>query len=289
MEYKIKKLFFVFNVIMLSGMVLSCSSEKDFLVTISTQYGDMQAVLYDATPKHKKNFLELAQSGKYDSVIFHRVIEDFMIQTGDLATRPDATEEDAVDYTIDAEFVDTLFHKRGALAAARQGDQTNPKRASSGSQFYIVQGTVLSKEKLTIDMRKLNDGVGELLQRDDYDSVREELLGLYNSQQFDAYTQKLMSLKTDVEEKLGIKVDKSYAPERLEAYTTRGGTPHLDDTYTVFGEVIDGFAVIDSIAAQPTGAKTIEKPNQDIYMTVEVKEVSKKKITQQFGYEFPLQ
>ena len=289
MEYKIKKLFFVFNVIMLSGMVLSCSSEKDFLVTISTQYGDMQAVLYDATPKRKKNFLELAQSGKYDSVIFHRVIEDFMIQTGDLATRPDATEEDAVDYTIDAEFVDTLFHKKGALAAARQGDQTNPKRASSGSQFYIVQGTVLSKEKLTIDMRKLNDGVGELLQRDDYDSVREELLGLYNSQQFDAYTQKLMSLKTDVEEKLGIKVDKSYAPERLEAYTTRGGTPHLDDTYTVFGEVIDGFAVIDSIAAQPTGAKTIEKPNRDIYMTVEVKEVSKKKITQQFGYEFPLQ
>ncbi|WKN44708.1 peptidylprolyl isomerase [Tunicatimonas pelagia] len=256
---------------------------------MSTEYGDMRAILYDTTPKHKKNFIELAQSGKYDSVTFHRVIEDFMIQTGDLATRPGSTQEDAVDYTIEAEFVDTLFHKKGALAAARQGDQINPKRASSGSQFYIVQGTVLSREELTIDMRKLNDGVGQLLQRDNYDSVREELLSLYNSQQFDAYTQKLMSLKPELEEKLGIKVEKSYAPERLEAYTTKGGAPHLDDTYTVFGEVIDGFDVIDSIAAQPTGARAIEKPNQDIYMVVDVEEVSKKKITQQFGYEFPVQ
>ncbi|MEO0333353.1 MAG: peptidylprolyl isomerase, partial [Bacteroidota bacterium] len=161
--------------------------------------------------------------------------------------------------------------------------------ASSGSQFYIVQGTVLSKEELTVDMRKLNDGVGQLLQRDDYDSVREELLSLYNNQQFDAYTQKLMSLRPEVEEKLGIKVEKSYSSQRLEAYTTQGGAPHLDETYTVFGEVIDGFDVIDSIAAQPTGARAIEKPNQDVYMTVEVKEVPKKKITQQFGYEFPVQ
>ncbi|MEM9834590.1 MAG: peptidylprolyl isomerase [Bacteroidota bacterium] len=287
MEYKVKHFFIFCYVLFFSGTILSCSSEKDFLVTISTQYGDMHAVLYDATPKHKDNFLELAQSGKYDSVIFHRVIEDFMVQTGDLATRPGTTEEDAVDYTVEAEFVDTLFHKKGALAAARQGDQVNPNRESSGSQFYIVQGTVLSEEKLTIDMRKLNDGVGELLQRDDYDSVREELLGLYNSQQFDTYTKKLMSLKPEVEEKLGIQVDRDYPPERLEAYTTQGGVPHLDDTYTVFGEVIDGFAVIDSIAGQPTGAG--DKPNQDIYMTVEVEEMPKKKITKQFGYHFPTQ
>ncbi|MGB3589737.1 MAG: peptidylprolyl isomerase [Tunicatimonas sp.] len=256
---------------------------------MSTKYGDMRAILYDATPKHKKNFIELAQSGKYDSVTFHRIIQDFMVQTGDLATRPGATQEDAVDYTIEAEFVDTLFHKKGALAAARQGDQINPKRESSGSQFYIVQGTVLPKEKLTIDMQKLNDGVGELLQRDDYAEVRQELLDLYNAQQFDEYTQKLMSLKPEVEEKLGIEVDRNYPAERVQAYTTQGGAPHLDDTYTVFGEVIDGLSVIDSIAAQPTGARAVEKPNQDIYMVVEVEEISKKKITQQFGYEFPVQ
>ena len=268
-------------------LLIGCSSEKDYLVTIHTDYGDMHAVLYDATPEHKKNFIELAKSGKYDSVIFHRVIEDFMIQTGDLTTKPNPQTEDTIDYTISAEFVDTLFHKKGALAAARQGDQVNPKRESSGSQFYIVQGTVLSEEELTIDMRKLNEGVGELLQRDDYVEVKEELLGLYEAQEFDAYTQKLLSLKPEVEEKLGVDVDRRYPAERLEAYTTLGGVPHLDDTYTVFGEVVDGLAVIDSIAAQPTGARAVEKPNEDIYMTVEVEELSRKKITQQYGYEFP--
>ena len=268
-------------------IVSSCSSEKEYLVTMSTEYGDMRAILYDATPKHKKNFLELAKSGKYDSITFHRVIEGFMVQTGDLTTRPAATPEDAIDYTVEAEFVDTLFHKKGALAAARQGDQTNPKRASSGSQFYIVQGTVLSKEELTIDMKKLNNGVGELLQRDDYAEIKQELLDLYNAQQFEAYTQKLMSLKPEIEEKLGIEVDRDYPSERLQAYTTKGGVPHLDNTYTVFGEVIDGLSVIDSIAAQPTGAR--DQPNQNIYLVVEVEEVPKKKITQQFGYEFPVQ
>ncbi len=290
MNYKIRGLSTIFWLfLVLICTISACSSEKEYLITMSTKYGDMRAILYDATPKHKKNFLELALSGKYDSVIFHRVIQDFMVQTGDLATRPGSTQEDAVDYKIDAEFVDTLFHKKGALAAARQGDQINPKRESSGSQFYVVQGTVLPKEKLTIDMQKLNDGVGELLQRDDYAEVRQELLDLYNAQQFDAYTQKLMSLKPEVEEKLGIEVDRNYSAKRLQAYTTQGGAPHLDDTYTVFGEVIDGLSVIDSIAAQPTGARAVEKPNQDIYMVVEVEEVSKKKITQQFGYEFPAQ
>ncbi len=290
MNYKIRVLFNIFCLLLVLLVTISaCSSEKEYLITMSTKYGDMRAILYDATPKHKKNFIELAQSGKYDSVTFHRIIQDFMVQTGDLATQPGATQEDAVDYTIEAEFIDTLFHKKGALAAARQGDQINPKRESSGSQFYIVQGTVLPKEKLTINMQKLNDGVGELLQRDDYAEVRQELLDLYNAQQFDEYTQKLMSLKPEVEEKLGIEVDRNYPAERVQAYTTQGGAPHLDDTYTVFGEVIDGLSVIDSIAAQPTGARAVEKPNQDIYMVVEVEEISKKKITQQFGYEFPVQ
>jgi len=266
-------------------LLSSCSSEKDYLVTLRTDYGDMHAILYDATPKHKSNFLELAQSGKYDSVTFHRVIEDFMIQTGDLSTSPGASEEDAVDYTISAEFVDTLFHKKGALAAARQGDQVNPDRESSGSQFYIVQGTVLESEELTINMNKLAEGARELVQRDDYAEIRQEMIDLYNAQDFDAYTEKLLSLKPEVEEKLGVEVDRKYPADRLEAYTTVGGVPHLDDTYTVFGEVIDGLSVIDSIAAQPTEAR--DKPRKDIYLTVEVEEMSKKKITKQFGYQYP--
>ena len=273
------------SILLTISLLSSCSSEKDYLVTLRTDYGNMHAILYDATPKHKKNFLELAQSGQYDSVTFHRVIEDFMIQTGDLTTSPGASEEDAVDYTISAEFIDTLFHKKGALAAARQGDQVNPDRESSGSQFYIVQGTVMEPEELTINMNKLAEGARELVQRDDYAEIRQEMVDLYDAQDFDAYTEKLLSLKPEVEEKLGVEVDRKYPVERLEAYTTVGGVPHLDDTYTVFGEVIDGLSVIDSIAAQPTGARDV--PRQDIYLTVEIEKMSKKKITKQFGYQYP--
>ena len=282
---KLNALVYVFYIFLIISLLSSCSSEKDYLVTLRTDYGDIHAILYDATPKHKKNFLELAQNGKYDSVTFHRVIEDFMIQTGDLSTSPGSTEEDAVDYTISAEFVDTLFHKKGALAAARQGDQVNPNRESSGSQFYIVQGTVLKPENLTINMNKLAEGARELVQRDDYTEIRQEMIDLYNAQEFDTYTEKLLSLKPEVEEKLGVEVDREYPTDRLEAYTTVGGVPHLDDTYTVIGEVLDGFSVIDSIAAQPTGAR--DKPQQDIFLTVEVEEMPKKKITKQFGYQYP--
>ncbi len=141
------KLFFLAILLSIFGLA-ACSAEKDYLVTINTPYGEMKAVLFDATPEHKENFVDLARSGKYDSTLFHRVIKDFMIQGGDPSTSPSYNaDEDTIDYTIPAEFVDTLFHKKGALAAARQGDRFNPERASSGSQFYIVQGTVYDEEK----------------------------------------------------------------------------------------------------------------------------------------------
>ncbi|MDF9796225.1 peptidyl-prolyl cis-trans isomerase B (cyclophilin B) [Catalinimonas alkaloidigena] len=267
-------------------MFTACSAEKDYLVTIHTPYGEMHAVLYDATPEHKENFITLAQDGKYDSTTFHRVIEDFMVQGGDLSTSPRYNpEEDSVDYTIPAEFVDTLFHKKGALAAARQGDQINPERASSGSQFYIVQGVVYSEDELLTDMNKLGKGIQKLIKEADYKEVGEELIGLYQSGDFEAYTQRMVELKPVVEEELNIEVDRKYPKERLQAYTTIGGTPHLDDTYTVFGEIIDGLSIVDSIATQPTGAK--DKPVEDIYMTVDVEEMSKKAISKKYGYMYP--
>jgi len=273
--------------IALALLTASCSTEKEYLVTIHTPYGDMHAVLYDATPEHKQNFIELAQKGKYDSTIFHRVIEGFMVQGGDLSTSPTYDpDEDSVDYTIPAEFVDTLFHKKGALAAARQGDRSNPKKASSGSQFYIVQGEVLSREELLTDMNKLGKGIQDLLRNDSsYDSIGQELLALYRAGDFEAYNQKMMELIPIVEEELNIEVEKKYPADRLEAYTTQGGVPHLDDNYTVFGQVIDGLEVIDSIAQQPTAVA--DKPVNDIYMQVGVQEMSKKKITKEFGYQFP--
>jgi peptidyl-prolyl cis-trans isomerase B (cyclophilin B) len=278
------KLFFLAILLSIFGLA-ACSAEKDYLVTINTPYGEMKAVLFDATPEHKENFVDLARSGKYDSTLFHRVIKDFMIQGGDPSTSPSYNaDEDTIDYTIPAEFVDTLFHKKGALAAARQGDRFNPERASSGSQFYIVQGTVYDEDELLTDMSKLGKGIQELLRNGGYDSLGEELMRLYQSGNYDAYTQKMIELKPIVEEELNIEVDKKYPEERLKAYTSIGGTPHLDDTYTVFGEVIDGLEVIDSIAAQPTG--TADKPTEDIYMTVEVEEVPKKKIAKEYGYQF---
>ncbi|WPP52267.1 peptidylprolyl isomerase [Catalinimonas niigatensis] len=276
---------FLFWPLVFLVVISGCSTEKDYLVTFHTPYGDMQAVLYDATPKHKKNFIALAESGKYDSTIFHRVIQDFMVQGGDLTTSTQYNPEDSIDYTISAEFVDTLFHKKGALAAARQGDQRNPERASSGSQFYIVQGTVYSEDELITDMNELARGIRRLFENREYADVEKELMSLHEKGDYQAYTKKLVELKPLVKEKLNIEAEKDYPKSRLQAYTSIGGTPHLDNTYTVFGEIIEGLSIIDSIAAQPTDA--MDKPVQNIYMTVEVEEVSKKKITKEYGYQFP--
>lgn len=265
--------------------LMSCATEKDYLVTIHTEYGDMKAVLYDATPAHKKNFLKLAKEGRYDSTIFHRVIRGFMVQGGDLTTKPSPTEEDRELYTIPAEFVDTLYHKKGALSAARQGDQVNPERASSGTQFYIVQGSVFSEEELTTDMDKLGKGIQTLIKHDsDYADLEQELMTLYNSGDFAAYTERLLELKPIVEDALNINTDKKYPQERLEAYTTIGGAPHLDDTYTVFGQVVSGLEVIDSIAAQRTGPA--DRPIEDIYMTIDVEEVRKKDIIKKYDINY---
>ncbi len=273
------------QLLILSVCLAACASNKDALVTIHTKYGDMKAILYDATPKHKSNFLKLAEAGRYDSTLFYRVIPGFMIQGGDLTTKPSPTQADSEQYTIPAEFVDSLFHKKGALSAARQGDQINPERASSGTQFYIVQGSVFGAEELTTDMDKLGKGIQTLIQNDNnYAQLEQELMNLYNSGDFAAYTARVLELKPVVEDALNIDVDKDYPKERLQTYTTIGGAPHLDDTYTVFGQVVDGLQVIDSIAAQRTGPA--DKPVEDIYMTVDVKEMPKKDIIKKYGIQY---
>lgn len=258
---------------MLMGLMMAFSAcaKKDYLITIKTSYGDMKVILYDQTPKHKENFVKLAKSGAYDSTTFHRVIEGFMIQGGDVDAKPDSKV--TIDYTIDAEFVDTLFHRKGALAAARKSDNINPKKASSGSQFYIVQGVVYDAEELTTDAIKLNQYLGQLFQKPGYDSLREELSAIYYQKGEKAYAEKLMALKPVMEQEFNTTFDKKLPADRLEAYTTVGGAPHLDDQYTVFGQVVEGLDVIDKIAAVETRA---EKPLQDVYFTMEVEEVNVK-------------
>lgn len=179
--------------------------KKDVL--LQTSKGDILIRLSDSTPLHRDNFLKLVKQKYYDSVLFHRVINHFMIQAGDPDSRNAPAGkplgEGGPGYTVPAEFRTTLFHKKGVIAAAREGDDVNPSKASSGSQFYITQG------------RKFTDGALDTL----------EIYRLNG---------------------------KKIPPDQREIYKTIGGTPHLDQGYTVFGEVIKGIDVVDNIAGVPT-------------------------------------
>lgn len=252
---------------------------KDIIITISTPYGEMKAILYEETPLHKKNFIKLSESGDFDSTIFHRVIENFMIQGGDVNL---INDEDVIDYTIPAEINNQFFHKKGEIAAARMGDNVNPDKESSGCQFYIVQGKVYVESELTLDINSLYSGVRTLLQDENYSDVREKFIA---AQSNPAETQKLaISLREDVE-KLGIKTTIDIPKERVEAYTTVGGVPHLDGEYTVFGRIVEGLEVIDKIASVKTGQA--DKPIEDIPMTFKVDKIKKEEITKRYGYTYP--
>jgi peptidyl-prolyl cis-trans isomerase B (cyclophilin B) len=267
-------------VFVLVGMMLALSAcaKKDYLVTIKTSYGDIKVILYDQTPKHKANFLKLAENGDYDSTTFHRILEHFMIQGGDVNAKPG--NKDKIDYRIPAEFVDTLFHHKGALAAARLGDQRNPEKESSGSQWYIVQGEVYDETLLTTDMQKANQCLPQLMQKPAYAGLQDELRKIYYEQGQQAYADKIVSLVPTIEKELGVSCTISYPEDRLEVYTTIGGAPHLDDAYTVFGRVVEGLEVVDKIAAVET---TGEKPIEPIYMTIEVKSMNPKKLQKLYG------
>ncbi len=196
-------------------------NEIKYYVSIETSYGNMTVELYNETPKHRDNFLKLVKEGFYDGLLFHRVINNFMIQGGDPKSRDAKPGQPLGDgnlgYTVPAEFVQGLIHKKGALAAARQGDQVNPTKASSASQFYIVQGNVWQPERLQMMAQRMG---------------------------------------------------RSFDKQQIEAYTTVGGTPHLDYDYTVFGQVIEGLDVIDKIAAVKCGPG--DRPVEDVKMKISI-------------------
>ena len=267
-------------------------SKKDFVVTIKTSFGEMAAILSDETPKHKANFIKLAKAHYFDSLLFHRVIAGFMIQGGDpnskKAKSGEALGMGGPGYTVDAEFNPKLFHKKGALAAARTGGPSNPAKASSGSQFYIVQGTVLSSsaaEDMRFDQAKLNQGLQQFVSKPEHQNMRDTLGKIYYSGDMEAFKKKAFSLVPEIEKETGIKIMKDVLPEMVSAYKTIGGTPFLDGDYTVFGEVIKGLDVLDKIAAVKTSSS--ERPLEDVRMFVSVEELSKKKITKLYGFHYP--
>ena len=247
----------------------SASNNDDGMarVKIETSKGDIIVKLYDDTPKHKANFLKLAKDGTYEGTLFHRVIKDFMIQAGDpnskTATKDQQLGDGDVGYTIPAEFVyPKHFHKRGVLAAARQGDQVNPKKESSGCQFYIVTGQVYNDSTIVnMEKRKnydvLNAAFTQLVMKN-----RDEILNLQKKGDEKALMAMQDKLLAQAREQIKDKPEFKFTPEQAEAYTTIGGTPHLDGEYTVFGEVVEGMDVVDEI--QQVATNQADRPIDDV-------------------------
>jgi peptidyl-prolyl cis-trans isomerase B (cyclophilin B) len=284
---KTLSIFFSFMLLM-----TSCAQKKDAVITIKTNYGDMIAILYDETPKHKENFIKLTKEHYFDSLLFHRVIQGFMIQGGDPNSRKaqpgQPLGQGGPGYTVDAEFNPKFFHEKGALSAARLGDQQNPSRASSGSQFYVVQGTVISPmdiETMKYDQVKLMNGLRQMFMEPANKPLLDSLTQLYNSGDMQAYQKRILELAPRVEKATGTKVTREISEEKKKAYTTIGGVPHLDGEYTVFGKVIKGLDVIDKIAAVQRDDH--DRPVEDVRMMVTVEEMSRKKITKEYGYVYP--
>lgn len=268
------------------GLFSNCSNkEKDYIVELKTSKGNIKIYLYNDTPKHKENFIRLVKDGFYDGLLFHRVIRDFMIQTGDPQSK-NANHREKLGsgdpgYTIPAEFNKKLFHEKGAVAAARQPDQINPEKASSGSQFYIVHGQKFSREALTINQDLLFSYFSMLLSKEGYEELRDEVMRLQVEQKYDSLNELAIRYKDTIETQLDVNVERNIPEEALKAYTETGGAPHLDGGYTVFGKVVEGLDVVDQIAIAPTRG---EKPVEDIVIKkATAKLVSKSQIEQLYG------
>jgi peptidyl-prolyl cis-trans isomerase B (cyclophilin B) len=263
-------------------------SKKDYVVTIQTKFGNMVAILYDETPKHKENFIKLAKAHYFDSLLFHRVIEGFMIQGGDpdskKAAKGQRLGQGGPGYTVEAEFNPSFFHEKGALSAARLGDQQNPTKASSGSQFYIVQGKKATEFELKLDPQKMQQAFGQFFRKPENKKYLDSLNTFMRNRDNTGYENYLLSLKPIVENQLGTSIERQISPEAVNAYTTVGGAPHLDGGYTVFGKVISGLEVIDKIASQ--ARDQAERPLEDVRMIVTVEELPKKKIEKLYGYQY---
>lgn len=218
--------------------VMKSDLSKD--VELITDYGTIILRLSDETPKHRNNFIKLVNQKAYDGVSFHRVINNFLIQTGDMG--PDTS---GLSYMIDAEFRPNLLHKRGAVNAARMGDDQNPERSSDGTQFTIIQGNTYNDSTLAIAEKRINTWLAynKVINKPEHKSDLDKLDSLTNIE--------LMTMD-----------HYSFPEAHREIYKTLGGAAHLDQNYTVFGEVVKGMNIVDSIAGVETDSQ--DKPINDV-------------------------
>ena len=250
-----------------SGQKKDGNMEKETVLKIETSMGDIKVKLYNETPKHRDNFIKLAKDGTYNGTLFHRVIKDFMVQAGDPesknAPKGKMLGSGDVGYTVPAEFVyPKYFHKKGALSAARQGDEVNPKKESSGCQFYIVTGKVFNDSTLLNmeqqkNQNKVTEAFNALAQKH-----KKEIYKMRKANDQDGLYALQDTLFIQAEAEAAKQPDFHFTPEQIKAYTTVGGTPHLDGEYTVFGEVVEGMDIVDKIQQVKTDRS--DRPEEDV-------------------------
>jgi len=267
------------RILLYTLLILFCSmsteaNAKSNLVLIETSMGNIKIRLYDETPQHRDNFLKLVEQHYFDSLLFHRVIKGFMVQGGD----PDSKGAPAgkslgsggPGYQIPAEIVyPQLFHKRGALSAARTSDQMNPLKGSSGSQFYIVWGDLYSE----VQLAGMEDQKKQKAMQNYFQALATQRMDSIQKMQNNNDTTGMNKLQVELITLTEVEFKKNpskggFTAEQKKAYSTVGGTPHLDGEYTVFGEVIEGLDVVGKIQAVETGAEN--RPVKDILMKMTV-------------------
>lgn len=242
-----KILLYLIGCVLLAG----CRENREAVVKLETSQGVVRLKLYPETSIHRENFLKLVDEGYYNGMLFHRVIEDYMIQAGDPRSRKahpgirlGAT---GIGYTLKAEMLPQYFHKKGALAAARASDRVNPERQSDGSHFYIVKGSVFSPSGLD-SLVELTNGKRFTALFERLQQARQgEILRLQAANDYEGLKRINEELSTETRKQFK-RAELILTEEQREAYTTLGGIPHLDGEYTVFGEVIEGMEVVEKIA-----------------------------------------
>lgn len=270
-----KRILFLLLIGILPLHILA-QNQPETLVLIKTNKGNIKIKLYNETPLHRDNFIKLVKEGFYEDLLFHRVMKGFMVQGGDPESKnaaPDAKlGMGGPGYTVKAEFLPELIHKKGALAAARQPDNINPEKESSGSQFYLVQGRTYTTEELQNMVNSRNQQLGnqvysEILNNPENARIKKMIDG-YQKVGNQKELQFMMQQMAPAVEKAIKERGFSYTEEQIKTYTTIGGTPFLDGLYTVFGEVVEGLEVIDKIAEAKVNAAN--KPDEPITMSMKI-------------------
>lgn len=248
--------------------LMSCHSgaldpTKPVYVTIRTTMGDVTVKLYDDTPLHRDNFIQLCQSGEYEGMLFHRIIKDFVVQGGDPASKahePGALYGDGDGgYTVPAEIIPAHFNKRGALIDAKEPDNVNPERASAGTQFCFVQGKKLTDEELAEKEARVN----EIRRNWFYYTFRQRLVKENPALAADSLANELhVQASILVEDTLAALGPVTIPADRREVYKTIGGVPHLDGSVTIFGEVVEGFDIVEKMSLVKTDKN--DRPLHDV-------------------------